>query len=99
MFVVVVRLDVNIFVLRLILRFNMFFMKVKCIRKMFLKSRKFFASWVFGPLKTPIIAIWLFLRHKKYADRPQRGYMYAKIFYSWNLVILSFKELICNYTF
>ena len=90
-------LDVNICMLQSILKFNMFFMKVKCIRKKFLKSRKFFASWVLVPLKTPIMPIWLFLRPKKNVNCPDGGYTCTKKFYSWNLVTLTFKEHICNF--
>ena len=89
--------NVNIFVVQLILNFDMFFMKVKCIRKKFLKSRKFFVSWVLIPLKTPNMAIWLFLRQKKYVNRPDDGYTCTIFFYSWNLVTLTFKEHICNF--
>ena len=45
----------------------------------------------------PTMAIWLFLRHKKYINCPDGGYMCTKIFYSWNLVTLAFKEHICNF--
>ena len=48
-------------------------MKVKCIRKKFLKSRKFFASWVSWPLKMATMAIWLFLRPKKICQPPGGG--------------------------
>ena len=75
----------------------MFFTKVRCIRKKFLKSRKFFASWVLVPMKTPAMAIWLFLRPKKICQPPGEGYMYTKKFYSRNLVTLTFKEHICNF--
>ena len=95
--VVCCRLYVNIYVLQLILKCNMFFMKVRCIRKKFLKSRKNFASWVLVPLKTPTMAICLFLGPKKICQPPGGGYMYAKIFYSWNLVTSVFKEHICNF--
>ena len=90
-------LNVNICVLRLILKFNMFFMKVKCIRKKFLKSRKFFVSWVLMPLKIANMAIWLFLRPKKYVNCPEWWYMYSKIFYSWNSLTLQLEWHICNF--
>ena len=82
---------------RLILNLNMFYNTVKCIRKKFLKSRKIFAPWVLMPLKTPIMAIWLFLRSNKICQPPGGGYTYTKNFYSWNLVTLTFKEHICNF--
>ena len=60
--VVCVSLNVNIFVPRLILNLNMFYKTVKCIRIKYLKSRKFFASWVWVPLKMGNMAFCLFLR-------------------------------------
>ena len=63
----------------------MFFMTVRCIRKKFLKSRKFFASWVSGPLKTATMAIWLFLRPKKICQPPGGGVYVLK-----NILFLEF---------
>ena len=54
--------NVDIFVPRLILNFDMFYKTVKCIRISYLKSRKFFASWVLVPLKMVNMAFCLFLR-------------------------------------
>ena len=56
------RLNVNIFVPRLILNLNMFYKTVKCIRIKYLKSRQNFASWVLVPLKMGNIVFCLFLR-------------------------------------
>ena len=90
-------LSVNIYVLRLILKFNMFFMKVRCIWKTFKSFANFLRHGFLGPWKRLLLLFDCFWGLKKYVDRPQGGYMYAKIFYSWNLVTLAFKEHICNF--
>ena len=93
----VVCLSVNIYVLRLILRFNMFFMKVRCIWKTFKSFPNCLRHGFWCPWKRLLCLYGCFWSLKKYVDRPQRVYMYAKIFYSWNLVTLAFKEHICNF--
>ena len=90
-------LNVNICVLRSIWKFNMFFMKVKCIWKTFKSSSNFLRHGFWCPWKRLLWLFGCFWGLKKYVNRPDGGYMYTKKFYSWNLVTLTFKEHICNF--
>ena len=88
-------LDVFFFVLWLILFFNMFYKTIKTIRIKYLKSRKFFASWVFVPLKMAIMAFCMFFRPRTTINC-HRMYTMHQFFSSWNSVILGFGGHICK---
>ena len=91
-------LDVEINVLRLILRFDMFFMKVRCIWKTFKSFLNFLRHGFLCPWKRLLclyVCFWGLI--KKYVNCPEGGYTCAKKFYSWNLLTLAFKEHICNF--
>ena len=90
-------LSVNIYVLWSILKFNMFFMKVRCIWKTFKSFPKFLRHGFWCPWKRLLCLYDCFLGLKKYVSCPDGGYTCTKIFYSWNLVTLAFKEHICNF--
>ena len=87
LFVVVCRLNVNIFVPWLILNFNMFYNMVKCIRIRYLKSRKKFASWVLVPLKMVNMCFACFWGPRKSA-KCCRGGMHAPKYFILGILLL-----------
>ena len=93
----VCRLSVNIYVLRSILKLNMFFMKVRCIWKTFKSFPNFLRHGFWCPWKRLLCLYGCFWGLKKYVNCPERGYTCTKKIYSWNLVTLAFKEHICNF--
>ena len=89
-------LSINIYVLRSILKLNMFFMKVRCIWKTFKSFPNFLRHGFWCPWKRLLCLYDCFWGIKKMSTA-RRGYMCTKIFNSWNLVTLAFKEHICNF--
>ena len=85
--------DINIFVLQLILKFDMFFMTVKCIRKSFQSLANFLCYGFFCPWKW---LLWLFACDIKNMLTAIWWYSCTKIFYPWNSIILQLEGHICK---